>query len=97
MYGVMVGIVNLICYAPGKVTYHMACRYDIRKPQEYVMCVVHNASHVRYCKCCMPCTRKYMPDDTYVTLEMSRLHDVSALVNPTVNFALYCTKRGVRH
>ena len=27
MYGIMVGTINLIYYAPGKVTYHMACRY----------------------------------------------------------------------
>lgn len=35
----------------------------------------------------------YMPGDMYVTLEMSRSHDVSASVNPIVNSALYCTKK----
>ena len=45
MSGVMVGTINLIYYAPGKVTYHMACRYP-RKYQEFVICVyVHNTSH----------------------------------------------------
>ena len=53
----MYGTINFIYYGAGKVMYHMACRCT-RKSQEYVICVVHNTSHVRYCKCRMPCTRK---------------------------------------
>ena len=57
MSGIMVGTINLIHCALGKLAYHMACRYP-RKSQEFVICVVHNPSHVRYCKHHMPCTRK---------------------------------------